>query len=84
MSYEPRAETRRDRDVIVTPPPGPNYGGVAIAALVAIIAIVLAVWMFADNEGTTGDTTSPTETTVETTLPDTTLPGDETAPTIAP
>lgn len=83
MTYEPRTTPRRERDLIVTPPPGPNYGGVAIAALVAIIAIVLAVWMSANNEGTTTETTSPSETTM-TTLPDATVPGDGTAPTIAP
>lgn len=86
MTYEPRhSTTEPERDVIVTPPSGPNYGGVLTVVLVAIVAIVLAVWLFADGETTTG-TTSPTETTVETTIPaETTVPGGDTAPTtIAP
>ena len=86
MSYEPHTRTT-ERDVIVTPPQGPNYGAILIATVLAILAIVAAVWLFANDGDTTTDTTNPAvETTlpVETTVPtETTVPAD-TEPTTAP
>jgi hypothetical protein len=83
MAYDPRtdASTNRDRDVIVTPP-GPNYGGIALATVLVLVAILFAVWFFNnDGTGTTGTTAPP----VETTLPaETTVPTDTTPTTTAP
>lgn len=81
MAYEPYTRTT-ERDVIVTPPPGPNYGGAMIAITLVVLAILGAVWLFSlDGQGTTDTTTSPTETTVPT---ETTLPTDTAPPTTVP
>jgi hypothetical protein len=83
MTYDPRPGTTTDRgrDVIVTPQ-GPNYGGIAVATVLIVLAILFAVWLFNnDGEGTTGTTSPP----VETTLPvETTVPADVTPTTAAP
>lgn len=87
MAIDPRTNppTRYDHDV-TTPPR--NSGGMALAVLLALVVVVFAVWMIAnDGEGDgTTDTTSPTETTqpVETTAPtETTAPAEPTT-TVAP
>ena len=43
MTYDPRTgvSTERDREVIVTPA-GPNYGGIALAAVLVVLAIFFA------------------------------------------
>jgi hypothetical protein len=79
MTYDPRTgvSTERDREVIVTPA-GPNYGGIALAAVLVVLAIFFAVWLFGSNDGTTTATTTgdnPVGTTIETTVPvETTAP----------
>ena len=90
MTYDPRTgvSTERDREVIVTPS-GTNYGGMALAAVLVVLAIFFAVWLFGSNDGTTATTSdldNPVATTapVETTVPvETTAPAD-TATTVAP
>jgi hypothetical protein len=90
MTYDPRTgvSTERDREVIVTPS-GTNYGGMALAAVLVVLAIFFAIWLFGSNDGTTATTSdldNPVATTavVETTVPvETTAPAD-TATTVAP
>ena len=90
MTYDPRTgvSTERDREVIVTPS-GTNYGGMALAAVLVVLAIFFAVWLFGSGDGTTATTSdldNPVATTapVETTVPvETTAPAD-TATTVAP
>ena len=86
MTYDPRTgvSTERDREVIVTPA-GPNYGGIALAAVLVVLAIFFAVWLFGSGDGTTATTTgeltgdNPVVTTVETTVPvETTAPVETT------
>ena len=90
MTYDPRTgmSTERDREVIVTPS-GTNYGGMALAAVLLVLAILFVVWLFGSNDGTTGNTDldNPVVTTVpiETTAPvETTAPADTTPTTVAP
>ena len=91
MTYDPRTgmSTERDREVIVTPS-GTNYGGMALAAVLVVLAILFVVWLFGSGDGTTGTTTeldNPVVTTVpaETTAPvETTAPADTTPTTAAP
>ena len=54
MTYDPRTgvSTERDREVIVTPS-GTNYGGIALAAVLVVLAIFFAVWLFGSDDGTT-------------------------------
>ena len=82
MTYDPRTgvSTERDREVIVTPA-GTNYGGIALAAVLVVLAIFFAVWLFGSDDGTTATTTgdNPVVTTVETTVPvETTAPVETT------
>ena len=86
MTYDPRTgvSTERDSEVIVTPA-GPNYGGIALAAVLVVLAIFFAVWLFGSDDGTTATTTggdNPAVTTVpvETTAVETTAPAETTAP----
>ena len=90
MTYDPRPgmSTERDREVIVTPS-GTNYGGMALAAVLLVLAILFVVWLFSSDDGTTGNTDldNPVVTTVptETTAPvETTAPADTTPTTVAP
>ena len=91
MTYDPRTgmSTDRDREVIVTPS-GPNYGGMALAAVLVVLAIFFVVWLFGSGDGTTATTTdldNPVVTTapIETTVPvETTAPADTTPTTVAP
>jgi hypothetical protein len=81
MTYDPRTgvSTERDREVIVTPS-GPNYGGIALAAVLVVLAILFVVWLFGSGDATTG-TTSDLIKPVETTAPaETTMPVETTAP----
>jgi hypothetical protein len=81
--------TERDREVIVTPS-GTNYGGMALAAVLVVLAILFVVWLFGSGDGTTANTTeldNPVVTTapIETTVPvETTAPADTTPTTVAP
>ncbi len=91
MTYDPRTgmSTERDREVIVTPS-GTNYGGMALAAVLAVLAILFVIWLFGSGDGTTATTTdldNPVVTTapIETTVPvETTAPADTTPTTVAP
>ncbi|HUP14610.1 MAG TPA: hypothetical protein VM848_00930 [Acidimicrobiia bacterium] len=91
MTYDPRTgmSTERDREVIVTPS-GPNHGGMALAAVLLVLAILFVVWLFGSGDGATATTTdldNPVVTTapIETTAPvETTAPADTTPTTVAP
>lgn len=91
MTYDPRTgmPTERDREVIVTPS-GTNYGGMALAAVLAVLAILFAIWLFGSDDGTTATTAdrdNPVVTTalIQTTVPVvTTAPADTTPTTVAP
>ena len=92
MTYDPRTglTTESDREVIVTPS-GPNYGGIAMAAVLVVLAILFVVWLFGSTDsGTTGTTTEldnglVTTVPIETTAPvETTAPADTTPTTAAP
>lgn len=51
----------------------PNYGGYALVAVLVVLAVLFAVWLFNndDTQGTTGNTSPVVETTLpaETTVP---------------
>jgi hypothetical protein len=92
MTYDPKTgmTTDRDREVIVTPS-GTNYGGIAMAAVLVVLAILFVVWLFGSTDGgTTGTTTElddgvVTTAPIETTAPvETTAPADTTPTTAAP
>ncbi|MEX2654944.1 MAG: hypothetical protein WD532_07950 [Acidimicrobiia bacterium] len=78
MTYDSNRNASTDRDVIVTSRAPNNNSGMAVAAVLVVIAILFAVWLFMNDgvDNTTSDT-SPTETTQPV---DTTLPTDTTAP----
>ena len=81
MTYDPSTgvSTERDREVIVTPA-GPNYGGIALAAVLVVLAIFFAVWLFGSDDGTTATTTDLDNPVVTTTPAETTAPVETTAP----
>jgi len=92
MTYDPRTgvSTERDREVIVTPS-GTNYGGMALAAVLLVLAILFVVWLFGSSDGTTTNTTTELDNPVVTTVPiettapvETTAPADTTPTTVAP
>lgn len=68
MTHDPRSpvETEHSHEHVVHHRE-PNYGGYALVAVLVVLAVLFAVWLFSndDTQGTT-ETTSPG---IETTLP---------------
>lgn len=56
MTYDPRTEvtTERNREVIVTPS-GPNNGGIALAAVLVVLAISFVVWLSLRSPSNSGE-----------------------------
>lgn len=69
MTFDPvlGVSTEPDQEHVVHHHGPPNYGGYALVAVLVVLAVLFAVWLFG-NDGT-GGTTETTTPGFETTLP---------------
>lgn len=85
MTYDPNTgvTTERRPEVVLTPQER-NYGGIALAVVLVVLAILFVVWLFGSGDGTT---TTDLDNPVLTTAPgegiapaETPLPAETTVP----
>jgi hypothetical protein len=77
MSYDQDRVTREDRGVDVAVTNRPDGAGLAIGAVLAVLAVLFVIWLFVGNGAQPGGDDTGNTVPVETTLPvEPTVPTD--------